>query len=61
MSLYSSDVLYFDVVPPLRYVRATALRARFKQWFEAFEGPMKVEARELEVQANGDMARYRRT
>jgi ketosteroid isomerase-like protein len=56
MSLYSSDVLYFDVVPPLRYAGSAALRARFKQWFDAFEGSMKVETRDFDIQANGDIA-----
>ena len=37
MSLYSPDILYFDVVPPLRYAGSAALRGRFKQWFDAFD------------------------
>lgn len=28
MALYSDDVVYFDLVPPLRYSGADALRAR---------------------------------
>lgn len=33
MSFYSPDVVYFDVVPPLQYAGAAALRGRFQHWF----------------------------
>ena len=44
MSLYAPDILYFDVVPPLRYAGTTALRRRFQQWFDAYKGSLKVES-----------------
>ena len=36
MSLYSPDIIYFDVVPPLQYTGAAALRERFLQWFDGY-------------------------
>ena len=33
ISLYSPDIVYFDLVPPLRYVGTAALRMRFLDWF----------------------------
>ena len=37
MSLYAPDIVYFDVVPPLRYDGAAALRARFLEWFDGYQ------------------------
>jgi uncharacterized protein (TIGR02246 family) len=56
MPLYSADVVYFDVVPPLQYVGAEALRGRFTRWFDGFEGPVDLEVRDVNVAANGDIA-----
>ena len=36
MSLYSPDIVYFDVVPPLQYTGSAALRGRFLEWFDGF-------------------------
>jgi ketosteroid isomerase-like protein len=56
MSLYSPDVVYFDLVPPLRYVGADALRGRFLEWFESFESPIGQEISDLHVTESGDAA-----
>ena len=56
MSVYSADVVYYDVVPPLRYVGSAALRGRFTQWFDGYDGPIAFEARDFAVSARGDMA-----
>ena len=56
MSLYSPDVVYFDVVPPLQFVGSAALRRRFLDWFDGFKGPIKMEMRELNVRVSGDSA-----
>jgi ketosteroid isomerase-like protein len=50
LAFYSDDVVYFDVVPPLQYVGAAALRGRFLDWFARW----KVE--ELHVTASADVA-----
>ena len=56
MSLYSPDIVYFDLVPPLQYVGADSLRGRFLHWFDTFEGPIGQEISELNVVESGDVA-----
>jgi ketosteroid isomerase-like protein len=56
MALYSPDVVYFDVVPPLQFVGSDALRRRFQDWFDNFKGPMEMETRDLHIAANADSA-----
>jgi len=56
MSLYSPDILYFDVVPPLRYAGTAALSGRFRQWFDAYKGSLRVETRDFDISASGDIA-----
>jgi ketosteroid isomerase-like protein len=56
MSLYSPDIVYFDVVPPLRYVGAAALRGRFLQWFGDWKGSIGLEIRDLHILASEDLA-----
>jgi ketosteroid isomerase-like protein len=56
MAVYSADVVYFDIVPPLRYTGADALRGRFTDWFSRWQGPIRQELAELEVLVSGDVA-----
>ena len=56
MSLYSPDIIYFDVVPPLKYAGAAALRRRFLQWFDGWKGSIGMEIRDLNILASGDIA-----
>ncbi|MGH3028360.1 MAG: YybH family protein [Gaiellaceae bacterium] len=56
ISLYSPDIVYFDLVPPLQYVGADALRRRFLDWFDGFEGPIGQEITDLNVMESGDAA-----
>jgi ketosteroid isomerase-like protein len=56
MSLYSSDIVYFDVVPPLQYVGSAALRGRFSQWFDAYQGSIGMEIHNLTILASQDIA-----
>jgi ketosteroid isomerase-like protein len=56
MSLYSHDVVYFDTVPPLRFVGSDALRSRFLRWFDRFQGSIGIESRDLSVLSSGDIA-----
>jgi len=48
--------MYFDVVPPLRFVGSAALRGRFLQWFDSYEGSISIEVRDLNILASGDIA-----
>jgi ketosteroid isomerase-like protein len=56
MSFYSPGIVYFDVVPPLQYAGAAALRDRFLDWFGRFEGSIGQEMRDLHISASGDVA-----
>ncbi len=54
---YTPDVLSFDVVNPLRYTGADALRKRASEWFSSFQGPIDYEIRDLSITA-GDTAAF---
>lgn len=56
MSLYSPDIVYFDVVPPLRYTGSAAIRRNFLRWFDSWNGSIGVEIRDLNILASGDTA-----
>jgi ketosteroid isomerase-like protein len=56
MALYSPDVVYFDLVPPLRYSGSAALRRRFSDWFERWKSAIGQEARDVNTMASGDVA-----
>jgi ketosteroid isomerase-like protein len=56
MSVYSPDIVYFDLVPGLQYTGSDALRPRFLEWFDAFEGSIGQEIRDLNILASGDIA-----
>ena len=56
MSLYSPDIIYFDVVPPLQYAGSAALRGRFLRWFDGYKGSIGMEIRDLSILASEDIA-----
>lgn len=57
MSLYSPDITYFDVVPPLQgFVGAAAVRRNFLRWFGEYEGPIGLETHALDIAVSGDVA-----
>ena len=56
MSVYSPDIVYFDTVPPLQFAGPAALRSRFLEWFDGYQGPIDLEVRDLQLVVNGDMA-----
>jgi ketosteroid isomerase-like protein len=56
MSLYSDDIVYFDLVPPLRYTGSAALRERFSDWFTRWETAIGQEFRDVTIVASGDIA-----
>jgi uncharacterized protein (TIGR02246 family) len=56
MALYADDVVYFDLVPPLRYSGADALRARFLDWFARWQGPIGQQTEELSVAGDEHVA-----
>jgi uncharacterized protein (TIGR02246 family) len=56
MALYADDIVYFDVVPPLRFAGSEAVRERFVHWFEGFDGPIDVEVRDVAISVYADSA-----
>jgi ketosteroid isomerase-like protein len=56
MSLYSLDIIYFDVVPPLRFIGSDAVRENFERWFNEYDGPIGLETHGLNIALNGDVA-----
>jgi ketosteroid isomerase-like protein len=56
MALYSPDVVYFDLVPPLRYAGAAALRDRFLDWFGRWESAIGQDISDVNVLGSGDVA-----
>jgi ketosteroid isomerase-like protein len=56
MALYAPDIVYFDLVPPLRYTGSTALRKRFSDWFELWASPINMEIRDLHLLASAEVA-----
>jgi ketosteroid isomerase-like protein len=56
MSSYSPEIIYFDLVPGLQYTGSAALRGRFLDWFDAYEGSIGQEIRDLNTLASGDIA-----
>jgi uncharacterized protein (TIGR02246 family) len=55
MELYTDDIVAYDVVPPLQYIGKAAYRADFQQFFAQYESDLRVETRDLNVGANGDL------
>jgi ketosteroid isomerase-like protein len=56
MSLYSPDIVYFDVVPPLQYAGSAAVRANFLRWFDGFESSIGQEIGDSQILVSGDVA-----
>ena len=55
-SLYASDIVSFDLTPPLRYVGADGKRRAWQEVFAALSGPVTYEVRDLNVTTNGELA-----
>jgi ketosteroid isomerase-like protein len=51
MLLYASDVMVFDVRPPLATRGAGAYRQNFERWFASFQGPLGFELHDLRIVA----------
>ena len=56
MSLYSPDVVTFDVVPPLQYVGTTAYGKSFRRMFDGFLDPIAFDTRDLNIAVGTDVA-----
>ena len=56
MSLYSPDITYFDVVPPLQHLGSDSIRRNFLRWFDGWESSINMEIRDLHIMAGEDIA-----
>jgi uncharacterized protein (TIGR02246 family) len=56
MSLYSPDIVYFDIVLPHQFVGADAVRSNFMRWFAEYQGDIGLETHDLSVTVDGDVA-----
>jgi ketosteroid isomerase-like protein len=56
MSLYSPDIVYFDVVPPLQLAGSDAARRNFLRWFGAFKDSIGMEIRDFNILVSGEIA-----
>jgi SnoaL-like domain len=54
MSLYSPDIMYFDVVPPLQFTGSAAVRDNFLRWSDGYK--IAVDIRGLSILASRDIA-----
>ena len=50
------DIVVFDVINPLRYLGASAVRRRVEEWFSSFRGPLGFEMLDVVVETSGDVA-----
>ncbi len=56
MSLYAQEVVTFDIVPPLRYLGAEALRKLWEEVFSVYHGPIGYEIHDLTITVGDDVA-----
>jgi uncharacterized protein (TIGR02246 family) len=56
MSIYTPDVVSFDIEPPLQHVGAEAKRKNWERVFAAYERPLGYEIRDLAIAASDDVA-----
>jgi len=56
MSGYASDVLTFDIVPPLQYLGTDAYRKNYEEWFASWQGPIGYEISDLGITAGDGVA-----
>ena len=56
MSMYAPEVVTFDVVPPLQYVGADAMRKRWEEAFSSLPGPLGYEIADLDITVGDDVA-----
>jgi uncharacterized protein (TIGR02246 family) len=56
MAHFAPDVLAFDLLPPLQYQGADAIKKRISEWFASFEGSIGFQMRNLTITAGDDVA-----
>ena len=56
MSIYTSDVVSFDIEPPLQHVGVEAKRKNWERVFAVYEHPLEYEIRDLTITVGDDVA-----
>lgn len=56
MELYSADIVYYDVVPPLEFAGFDDVRRNFLRWFDEYDGPIGLETHGLTIATSADAA-----
>jgi len=56
MAVFAPDVVSFDLGPPLRHGGGPEFRRRWQALFDAHDGPIEYEVRDLRITAGGDVA-----
>ncbi|HEX2928229.1 MAG TPA: SgcJ/EcaC family oxidoreductase [Candidatus Binatia bacterium] len=56
MANYATDMVLFDLAPPLQYKGAAAYRKSWEQWLPTFQGPIGFDRREVNITAGNDVA-----
>ncbi|WP_107656593.1 YybH family protein [Nocardia suismassiliense] len=56
MEHYDPDIVYYDVVPPLRFAGHDEVRRNFLRWFDGYEGPISLQTHDRTVRTSGDVA-----
>lgn len=56
MSIYSPDVVSFDIQPPLKHVGAEAKRKNWADAFSVYQRPIDYEIRDLTITVGDDVA-----
>ena len=56
LSLYAPEIVTFDVVPPLQYAGTEAYGNSFRRMFDAYQGPIDFETRDVSIVVGRDVA-----
>jgi ketosteroid isomerase-like protein len=56
MSLFSSEMVSFDIIPPLQYAGSNTYRKVWQETFELFKDPINIELRDLHIMCADSLA-----
>lgn len=56
MPIYATDIVSFDIEPPLQHLGAEAKRKNWTKVFTMYQGPLGYELRDLAITAGDDVA-----
>ena len=56
MALYASNIVSFDIGPPLRYAGADNKRRAWQEAFAAYADPIAYEVHEMNAMTHGELA-----